>query len=70
MKERMSVRDYNIVVSEFELRSRYYVHFRTNTLRNENLLYSPTQLSVKQYNYCSITRKALALNNPRMLICH
>ena len=27
-----SVWDYNIVVSEFELQSRYYVLFRTNTL--------------------------------------
>ena len=25
------VLDYNIVVSEFELHSRYYVHFQTNT---------------------------------------
>ena len=24
--------DYGIVVSEFELQSRYYVHFRANTL--------------------------------------
>ena len=24
--------DYEIVVSEFELQSRYYVHFRANTL--------------------------------------
>ena len=24
--------DYGIVVSEFEIQSRYYVHFRTNTL--------------------------------------
>ena len=24
--------DYGIVVSEFELQSRYYVHFRTNNL--------------------------------------
>ena len=23
--------DYGIIVSEFELQSRYYVHFRTNT---------------------------------------
>ena len=34
--------DYGIAVSEFELQSRYYVHFRTNT-----------QLWVKYYHYCS-----------------
>ena len=27
-----NVQDYDIVVNEFELQSRYYVHFRTNTL--------------------------------------
>ena len=30
-----NVLDYDIVVSEFELQSRYYVHFRTNTLRKD-----------------------------------
>ena len=28
-----NVQDYDITVSKFELQSRYYVHFRTNTLR-------------------------------------
>ena len=28
----INVLDYGFVVSEFELQSRYYVHFRTNTL--------------------------------------
>ena len=34
--------DYEIVVSEFELLSRYYVHFRGNTLgKGMNLLILP-----------------------------
>ncbi len=28
----VKARDFGIVISEFELKSRYYVHFRTNTL--------------------------------------
>ena len=40
--------DYDIIVSEFELQSHYYVHFRTNTLGKEmNILIPPTQLWVK-----------------------
>ena len=35
--------DYGIVVSKFEFQSRYYVHFRTNTLgKGMNPLYPPS----------------------------
>ena len=34
--------DWGIIVSEFELQSRYYIHFRTNTFREGmNLLILP-----------------------------
>ena len=33
------VLDYNIVVSEFELQSGFYVHFRTNTLEKRMNLF-------------------------------
>ena len=41
--------DCGIVVCKFIFQSRYYVHFRANTL--------------KKYHYCSSRRTALALNN-------
>ena len=51
-----------IVVSEFELQSRYYIHFRTNNLgKGMNSLSS--QLWVKLHDYCSSRRMTLALNN-------
>ena len=54
--------DCGIVVREFVLQSRYYVHFRANTLeKGVNLLSS--QLWVKSYHDCSSRRIALALNN-------
>ena len=61
--------DCGIVVSEFILQWRYYVHFRANTLgKGMNPLSS--QLWLKQYHYCSLRRKALALNHLQRLICH
>ncbi len=51
--------DCGIVVCEFELQSRYYVHFRTNTL-------GKSMNPLKQHYCCSSRRVALALNNPRM----
>ena len=53
-----NVLDYDIVVSEFEFQSSNCVHFRAP-------LYP--QLWVKQYHYCSSTRMALALINPRKM---
>ena len=53
------VLNYQFVLCEFELQSRNYVRFQTNTL----------QLLVKYYPCCSSTRMPLALNNPRRLIC-
>ena len=39
----VKVMDYGIVESEFELQSRYYIHFRTNTLgKGMNLLILPS----------------------------
>ena len=57
----VKARDCGIVVREFVLQSRYYVHFRANTLgKGMNPL--PSQLWVKEYHYC-FSRIALALNN-------
>ena len=53
--------DRGIVVSEFELQSRYYVHFRTNI--NYPLSYGLNSIT-------SGLKKGLALNNSRRLICH
>ena len=59
----------NLKVSEFDLWSRYYVHFRTNTLGK---VMNPhfSQLGVKLYQSRSSKRMALALNKPQRLICH
>ena len=37
-----NVLDCGIVVSEFELQSRYYVHFRTDTLEKSVKYFTPT----------------------------
>ena len=52
--------DYGIVVSEFVLQSRYYIHFQTNTLWK---VWTPlsSQLWIKEYHYCSSRSMALAL---------
>ena len=54
--------DCGIVVSEFVLQSRYYVHFQANTLGK---VWTPlsSQLWVKLQHSCSSRRMALALNN-------
>ena len=44
--------DWDIIVSDFEFQSYYYIHFWTNTLRKIMNLLSP-QLLVKLYYYCS-----------------
>ena len=43
----VKVMDCEIVVSEFELQSRYYIHFRTNTLRKGMNPPLSSQLGVK-----------------------
>ena len=54
---------YNILVSDFELQSRYYVHFRANTFgKGMKPLILPPSMG-------SSTRTPLALNNPRRVIC-
>ena len=51
--------DCGIVVHEFVLQSRYYVHFQTNILgKGMNPLILPAM-----YHYCSSRRMTLALNN-------
>ena len=50
------------VLTEFKLRSRYNVHFRTNTLGK-----GMNPLILLAMGYCSFRRMALALNNPRKL---
>ena len=63
----MKAMDCRIVICEFELQSRYHVHFRTNTLgKGMNL----PNLSVRKYQCCSSRKMALALNIPESLICH
>ena len=53
-----NVMNCDIVVSEFELQSCYYVNFRTNT-RVKNVKFLISSLN----HHCS-TRIALSLNNP------
>ena len=59
--------DSGILVNEFVLQSRYYVHFRANT-RGKGINPLSSQLWAKKYLYCSSRRKALALNNLKRLI--
>ena len=59
--------DCDIVVSEFEPRSRSLVHFQNNSLRKDkNAKY--LQQWIKKYNYCSLSRRGSALNNQWKLI--
>ena len=57
-----------IVVCEFELQSRYYIHFQTNILGENENSFIP-QVYINYYHCCSI-KMALALNNPRRMVCH
>ena len=60
--------DCGIVVSKFELQSHHSLSDKSPWgERYEHPL--STQLWVKQYHYSSSRRMALALNNPRKLIC-
>ena len=59
----------DIVVSEFELQSLYYIHFQTNTF-GKVWLHSSSQLWIKSYHYFCSTRMTLAVNNLGRLICH
>ena len=59
----------DIAVSEFEFRSRYYIHFRLVPLRKVWTPLSPL-LSVELYRYCPPSRIVLVLNSPWRLICH
>ena len=56
----VKVLNYEHEVSEFELQSYYYVHFRTNILEKSLNPLSHLQLWVKLYIYCYSTRMALA----------
>ena len=55
------------VVGEFELQSRYYVHFTTRTLGEE---YELLPANDKKHHYSFSKRVVLALSNPQWLICH
>ena len=61
--------DYDIAINEFELQSRYYVYFRTNTLGKGMNALSPL---AKSYivTSCSFKKVALASNYSEVLICH
>ena len=51
---------------------RFYVRFTYPYLARVQKVWTPlsSQLLVKWYQYCPYKKKALALNNPRSLICH
>ena len=53
--------------NNFEFQSRYYVHFRANTLEKD--ISSHNHTPRYELNWCP-PRMNLALNNPRRLICH
>ena len=60
--------DCRIVVSEFVLQSRYYVHFRTNTIgKGMNPLY-PASCGLNSTT--TVLLRLLTLNNLQRLICH
>ena len=61
--------DRELEISEFELQSRYYVHFQANTLGKgmNPLIY---QLWVELYYCCSSKKITFALDHPQRLICH
>ena len=61
--------NYDIFISKFKIQSRYYVHFRTNTLGKGMNSFIP-HLSVNYYHNYTFTQIALALNSPGRLICH
>ena len=57
-------------VSEFKVRSLYYVNFWTNTIgKAMNTLIFSDYLLVK-HHYSPSTKMAGALNNPRRIICY
>ena len=58
----VNVLDCGIDLSEFELQSRYYILFWTNTLEKGMKLLIP-QLWIKSYHCFSYTRMVLVLNN-------
>ena len=62
--------DCGIVVSEFKLQSSYYVHFRTNTLRQSYETPYPPSYGSNSTTTVFFRRMALALNNQQRLICH
>ena len=51
-------------VSEFELYSSFYVHFRTYVLAKGMNIFTQHPTS-KYYNHCPSTKMALSLNNLR-----
>ena len=62
--------DCGIVVREFDLQSRNYIHFRANTLgKGMNPLILPA-MGLNSTTIFSSRRKALALNNLQRLIWH
>ena len=61
----INVLNFEIIVSEFELQSCYYIHFRTNTLGKAMDSFSP-----QLYHYWFSTKIVLALNSSWHSICH
>ena len=58
--------DCDLEVSEFELKSNHYVHFRTNAFRKDIEPLTPPQLWDEKYPRCSTTGVALVLNNTKV----
>ena len=54
----VKVLDYSIEVGKFELKSRFYAYFWTNSLGKGMNPLSPLQLWVKQYHGCSFYKDA------------
>ena len=65
----INVLDGDIIVSEFNLQSRYVIHFWANTLdKVVNILIPPHTSYI--LNSSSIIHHSLALTNPRKMIYH
>ena len=67
-----NIPDCDIVVSEFELNSRYYIHFRINNLgKSHELLIPPHHSYVSSITFTVLLQEwVFALNKAQRLICY
>ena len=66
----VKVMDCGIVVREFVLQSRYYVHFRANTLGKGIKPPYPSSYGLDSITTVLLGEWLCALNNLQRLICH